>query len=63
MNISSESLSLHQRREVTGYVTESPREDCKLLVGPVPHPYSRVGSLFNSNGFLDSMLDDAVLSD
>ena len=24
--------------EVTGCVTESPREDCKLVVGPVPHP-------------------------
>ena len=46
--ISCESLVLHQRYEVTGCVTEKlriPREHCKLLVGPVPHPYSRDGFL------------------
>ena len=39
-NIPSESLRRHQRCEMTGCVTESLREDCKLLVGPVPHPFS-----------------------
>ena len=37
--ISSESLVLHQRYEVTGCVTEKlriPKEHCKLLAGPVP---------------------------
>ena len=64
-NIPSESLRRHQRCEMTGCVTESLREDCKLLVGPVPHPFSGgVGGggvpLFNSTGFLDSELDGAV---
>ena len=61
-NIPSESLRRHQRCEVTGCVTESLREDCKLLVGPVPHPFSGGGGgpLFNSTGFLDSELDGAV---
>ena len=44
-NIPSESLRRHQRCEVTGCVTESLREDCKLLVGPVPHPFSGGGGV------------------
>ena len=48
-NISSELLRLHQRRE-----------DCILLVGLVPHPYSGGFPLFNSNGLLHSALDGVV---
>ena len=48
-NISSESLRLHQRCE-----------DCKLPLGPVPHPYSGGFPLLNSNDLLHSALDGVV---
>ena len=54
---SVKSDTLIRNRKVTN---PQERINCKLLVGPVPHAYSGRVFLFNSGGFLDSVLDGII---